>query len=61
MLRFSGFERFFTCQRGGTAMEYAFIAGLVSIGIIGALTAMSGSLTGLFNDVSSTLSGPAGG
>lgn len=42
-------------------MEYAFIAGLVSIGIVGALSAMSGSITGLFNSVSSTLSGPAGG
>lgn len=55
------FGRFLRCQRGTTAMEYAFIAGLVSIGIIGALGIMSGSITGLFNAVSSTLSGPAGG
>lgn len=53
--------RFLGCQCGTTAMEYAFIAGLVSIGIIGALGIMSGSITGLFNAVSSTLSGPAGG
>jgi pilus assembly protein Flp/PilA len=55
------FGRFIGCQRGTTAMEYAFIAGLVSIGIIGALGAMSGSITGLFNTISSTMSGSAGG
>ncbi len=54
-------RRFLRCEGGTTAMEYAFIAGLVSIGIVGALSAMSGSITGLFNSVSSTLSGAAGG
>jgi pilus assembly protein Flp/PilA len=54
-------RRFFRCESGATAIEYAFIAGLVSIGIVGALTAMSGSITGLFNSISSTLSGAAGG
>ncbi|HEX9769830.1 MAG TPA: Flp family type IVb pilin [Kiloniellales bacterium] len=58
---FGAFGRFLRCQRGTTAMEYAFIAGPVPIGIIGALGAMSGSITGPFNTVSSTLSGPAGG
>jgi pilus assembly protein Flp/PilA len=55
------FGWFLRCQDGATAIEYAFIAGLVSIGIITALNAMSGSITGLFNSVSSTLSGAASG
>jgi Flp pilus assembly pilin Flp len=55
------FGRFISCQDGAIAIEYAFIAGLVSIGIITALNAMSGSITGLFYSVSSTLSSAAGG
>ncbi len=55
------FGRFLRCQDGVTAIDYAFVAGLVSIGIITALSAMSGSITGLFSIISSTLSGAAGG
>lgn len=58
---FGKISQFLACQRGTTAIEYAFIAGLVSIGIVTALTAMSGSVTGFFISVSSTLSGAAGG
>jgi pilus assembly protein Flp/PilA len=54
-------RRFLRSSDGATAIEYAFIAGLVSIGIVGALSAMSGSLTVLFNGVASTLSGASGG
>ncbi len=54
-------RRFLKCRGGATAIEYAFIAGLVSIGIVGALSAMSGSITGLFSSISSTLSGAASG
>jgi pilus assembly protein Flp/PilA len=49
-------QRFLKCQDGTTAIEYAFIAGLVSIGIIGALSAMSGNITGIFTTISSSLS-----
>ncbi len=49
-------QRFLKCQDGATAIEYAFIAGLVSIGIIGALSAMSGNITGIFATISSSLS-----
>ncbi len=44
---------------GGNTTEPS--AGLVSIGIVGALSAMSGSITGLFSSISSTLSGAASG
>jgi len=57
----SDLKRFFTCQDGTTALEYAFIAGLVSITIITALGAMSDSISGLFTGVASTISGTAGG
>ncbi len=43
------------------AIEYGLIAALVSVAAIGALTAMGGSLSTMFNTVSSALSGAAGG
>ena len=49
-------QRFLKCQDGATAIEYAFVAGLVSIGIIGALSAMSDDITGIFTSISSSLS-----
>ena len=46
---------------GATAIEYGLIAALVSVAAIGALTAMGGSLSTMFNTVSSALSSAAGG
>ncbi|MBT5109900.1 MAG: Flp family type IVb pilin [Rhodospirillaceae bacterium] len=40
---------------GATAIEYAMIAAGISIVIVGALALMSGSLTNIFNTVSSSL------
>jgi len=57
-LRVKGFA---ANERGTTAIEYAFIAALVSMGIVGALSAMSGSLMDLFGSISSTLSGASSG
>jgi len=57
----AGLTRFIRCQDGTTAIEYAFIAGLVSIGIIAALGSMNSSITGLFTSISSSLSGVASG
>lgn len=54
-------RRFLRCQSGTTAIEYAFIAGLVSIGIVTAVSAMSGSVTSLFTSLSSTITGAANG
>ena len=48
-------------EDGATAIEYGLIAALVSVAAIGALTAMGGSLSTMFNTVSSALSGAAGG
>lgn len=52
-------QRFFQYQDGATAIEYAFVAGLVSIGIIGALGAMGGDITSIFTSISSSLSDAA--
>jgi len=43
------------------SIECACIGGLSSIGIVGALSSMSGSVAGLFDRLSSTLSGSGGG
>ena len=48
-------------ESGATAIEYGLIAALVSVAAIGALTAMGGSLSTMFNTVSSALSSAAGG
>ena len=47
-------------EDGATAIEYGLIAALVSVAAIGALTAMGGSLSTMFNTVSSALSSAAG-
>ena len=47
-------------ESGATAIEYGLIAALVSVAAIGALTAMGGSLSDMFNSVSSHLSTAAG-
>ena len=44
-------------ENGATAIEYGLIAALVSVACIGALSALGGSLTGIFEMVSSSLSG----
>ncbi len=53
--------RFIKDEDGATAIEYGLIAALVSVAAIGALTAMGGSLSTMFNTVSSALSSAAGG
>lgn len=46
---------FVRCENGATAIEYALIAGLVSIILVGAVTGLGGSLSGLFNDVNTAV------
>lgn len=53
--------RFAYDEDGATAIEYGLIAALVSVAAIGALTAMGGSLSNMFNSVSSALSVANGG
>ena len=48
-------ERFAKDESGATAIEYGLIAGLISVVIIGAVTAVGTSVSGKFNSVSSSL------
>jgi pilus assembly protein Flp/PilA len=42
-------------ERGATAIEYALIASLIGLVIIGAVSAIGDSLNGAFNDVAAGL------
>jgi pilus assembly protein Flp/PilA len=53
--------KFLRDEDGATAIEYGLIAGLVAVGIIAALTTLSGGLSGLFNGIATRLTGAAGG
>ena len=48
-------------EDGATAIEYGLIAALVSVAAIGALTAMGGSLSTMFQTVASAMSGASAG
>jgi len=58
---FANMIGFFKDEDGATAIEYGLIAALVSVACIGALSALGGSLQGIFNMVSSELTSAAGG
>jgi pilus assembly protein Flp/PilA len=47
--------RFLKNESGATAIEYGLIAALVSVAIIGALTAMKNGLNTTFNKVATEL------
>ena len=49
------FRRFLADQSGATAIEYALIAVLVGIAIIGGVTALGNSLQAIFSSVATTL------
>jgi pilus assembly protein Flp/PilA len=51
--------RFAKNESGATAIEYGLIAGLISVVIIGAVTAVGGSLITKFNAVVTGLGGTA--
>jgi pilus assembly protein Flp/PilA len=44
-------------ESGATAIEYGLIAALIAVGIIVAATALGGSLSGLFNQISTKMNG----
>ncbi|KRA37419.1 MULTISPECIES: Flp family type IVb pilin [unclassified Nocardioides] len=44
-----------TDERGATAVEYGLLVALIAIAIIVAVTTLGGKLSGLFEDVSSSL------
>ncbi|MGN6157049.1 MAG: Flp family type IVb pilin [Devosia sp.] len=47
--------RFANDESGATAIEYGLIAALIAVGIIAAATTLGGSLSQLFNRISSHL------
>jgi pilus assembly protein Flp/PilA len=42
-------------EKGATAVEYGLLVGLIAVVIIGAVTALGGQLTGLFNTITAAL------
>jgi pilus assembly protein Flp/PilA len=48
-------------QKGVTMIEYALIAALVAVVVIGALTALGGNLTTIFTNISTAITGAGGG
>jgi pilus assembly protein Flp/PilA len=52
---FASLKQLIRDERGATAIEYGLIAALISVAAIGAFTAVGGSLTSTFNNVSSKL------
>jgi pilus assembly protein Flp/PilA len=46
---------FLNDDSGATAIEYAMIAAFIAVAIVGAVTALGTSLTGIFGNVNSDL------
>lgn len=53
-------KRIFSNQKGATAIEYALIASLVSVAIVGGVGIMGNQVANTTNQVSSTLDNPSG-
>lgn len=49
--------KFWKDEEGATAIEYALIAGLIAVAIIGALGLLGGEIGGLFNNIANKLKG----
>lgn len=47
-------------EEGATAIEYALIAGIISVGILLALEDVRDAITGLFDEIVEKLSGGSG-
>ena len=53
------FERFLKDESGATAIEYALLAGLIGVGIVGAASTVGTEITGLFDRIKTKLAGVA--
>lgn len=49
------FIKLFRCRRGGTAIEYALVASLISIAVVGAMSNLGDEVDTMFNNVASHL------
>lgn len=47
--------RWFSAQAGATAIEYALIASLIAVAIIGSLNLLSAEVSGAFNSVAAQM------
>lgn len=50
-------KKFLDDESGATAIEYGLIVGLIAVAIIVALTALGGHITGLFEKISTAITG----
>lgn len=53
-------SRFMKDESGATAIEYGLIAGLIAVVIIGAVTAVGGSVSDTFTTIADSLPGGEG-
>lgn len=51
------FKKFVADESGATAIEYGLIAALIAVFVIGAVTAVGGSLFDTFNEITDGLGG----
>ena len=49
------FIKLFRCRRGGTAIEYALVASLISIALVGAMSNLGDEVDTMFNNVANHL------
>jgi len=49
------FNRFVECESGATAIEYALLAALISVGIIGAAGTVGTEISSTFADIETSL------
>ncbi|WP_338748802.1 Flp family type IVb pilin [Janibacter alittae] len=47
-------------EKGATAVEYGLMVALIAVAIIGAVFALGGELTNLFNEVTTGITNPGG-
>ena len=48
-------KRFLTSEAGPTAVEYAVLLGLITVGLIATISGLASKMSGTFSAVSSTL------
>jgi pilus assembly protein Flp/PilA len=48
-------EKFIATETGATAIEYALIASLIAVAIIGTVSALGSTITNVFNEVGNNL------